>query len=58
MAYVVVRIFSSSGDLKSGDELSAIAHRELLPKLTAAGGLMRFVTIGFSDGCYGSFFCL
>jgi hypothetical protein len=55
MAYVVVRIFSSSGDLKSGNELSAIAHKELLPKLTAAGGLIRFVTIGFSDGRYGSF---
>jgi hypothetical protein len=55
MAYVVVRIFSSSGMKKSADEASEIAHRELVPKLTAAGGLIRFVTIAFSDGRYGSF---
>ena len=55
MAYVVVRIFTSSGMKKSADEVSQIAHRELVPKLTAAGGLIRFVTIGFSDGRYGSF---
>jgi hypothetical protein len=55
MAYVVVRIFSSSGDLKNVDEVSDIALRELCPKLTAAGGLVRFVTISFSDGRYGSF---
>ena len=55
MAYVVVRIFTSPGMKKSADEVSQIAHRELVPKLTAAGGLIRFVTIGFSDGRYGSF---
>ena len=55
MAYVVVRIFSSSGMKKSADENSETVHRELRPKLTAAGGLIRFVTIAFSDGRYGSF---
>ena len=47
--------FNSSGMKKSADEVSQIAHRELVPKLTAAGGLIRFVTIGFSHGRYGSF---
>jgi hypothetical protein len=55
MTYVVVRIFDGSGVKKSVDEVSEIALRELCPKLTAAGGLIRFLTISFSGGRYGSF---
>jgi hypothetical protein len=55
MTYVVVRIFDARTVKKSVNEVSDIALRELCPKLTAAGGLMRFLTISFSDNRYGSF---
>jgi hypothetical protein len=55
MTYVVVRIFDGSGVKKSADEVSEIALRELCPKLNSAGGLIRFLTISFSDKRYGSF---
>lgn len=37
------------------DQLSTLAIQDLAPKLAAKGGLIRYATISYSDGRYGSF---
>jgi hypothetical protein len=54
MAYVMARIYSSSGTMKA-EELAQLALKDLAPKLHEGGGLTRYATIAFSDGRLGSF---
>ena len=54
MAYVMQRIYSSSGTMKA-EELAQLALKDLAPKLDEGGGLMRYLTVAFSDGRLGSF---
>jgi hypothetical protein len=54
MAYVMARIYSSSGTIKA-EELAQLALKDLAPKLGEGGGLTRYATIVFSDGRLGSF---
>jgi len=54
MAYVIARIYSGPAASKV-DEISCLTIRELAPKLAEEPGLMRYSTIAFSDGRYGSF---
>lgn len=54
MAYVMARMFTGLGT-STVDQLSALAIQDLAPKLAAKGGLIRYATISYSDGRYGSF---
>jgi hypothetical protein len=54
MPYIAVRIFSAASPANP-EELSALAIGEVAPKLAAIPGFMRYATIAFADGRYGSF---
>ncbi|HYZ60893.1 MAG TPA: hypothetical protein VE650_00430 [Acetobacteraceae bacterium] len=50
----MARVFSGHGSY-SVDELSKLAMQDLAPKLAAERGLIRYATISYSDGQFGSF---
>lgn len=54
MAYVMARIYSGPAASKV-EEISALTMKELAPKISQEPGLIRYSTIAFSDGRYGSF---
>ncbi len=54
MAYVTARMFSGLGT-STVDQLSTLAIEDLAPKLAVDGGLIRYATVSYADGRYGSF---
>src|SRR5215469_7408110 len=54
MPYAIARIYSGS-DAVTAEQLSALAIKELAPKLAQGPGLLRYSTYAFSDGRFGSF---
>ena len=54
MAYAMARMFSGLGT-STVDQLSTLAVQDLAPRLAAKGGLLRYATVSYSDGRYGSF---
>jgi len=53
MAYAVARMFSGL-DASGVDQASSLALKELAPKLAAAGGLIRYATVSYTNGRFGS----
>lgn len=54
MAYMMARMFSGLGKI-TVDELSTLVIQHFAPKIAAAPGFIRYATLSYPDGRYGSF---
>jgi hypothetical protein len=54
MTYIVTRIYSGTGD-QTPEDLANLAMQELAPRLASEQEFLRYITLKFADGRFGSF---